>query len=309
MIVSRPHVWIPEDAPVAVRDRLAALAELHEYPPTGPLGVDDRRADILLAGQDSRRALGVAGWLEGLSVIQVFSAGVDAIVDRMPAGVTLCDATGVHDIAVAEWVVMTMLVSRRRLAEHLEAQHRGTWRDEPLVGQDLDEATVLILGAGSIGRAVEARLTPFRATVVRVARRPREGVHGMEDLPSLLPAADVVVNLLPLTPQTRGLIDADVIAAMRPGALLVNASRGAIVDTAAMTAAVLDGRIRVALDVTDPEPLPAGHPLWSAPGAIVTPHVASDVSGEDDRAWALAVAQVGRFARGEPLANVVADGY
>ena len=129
------------------------------------------------------------------------------------------------------------------------------------------------------------------------------------DAPTLLRESDFLSIHLPLTPQTRGLIDAGVIGAMRPGALLVNASRGAIVDTAAMTAAVLAGRIRVALDVTDPEPLPEGHPLWSAPGAIVTPHVASDVSGEDDRAWDLAVAQVGRFARGEPLLNIVADGY
>jgi phosphoglycerate dehydrogenase-like enzyme len=118
-----------------------------------------------------------------------------------------------------------------------------------------------------------------------------------------------VVILLPLTPGTRGLVDAGFLAAMRAGALLVNASRGAVVDTAALTEAVLARRIAVALDVTDPEPLPDGHPLWSAPGALITPHVASDVVSEDERAWRLALEQVGRLARGEPLVNVVEDGY
>lgn len=150
---------------------------------------------------------------------------------------------------------------------------------------------------------------PFGAKVVRVARRPRDGVSAMADLRAILPAADVVVILLPLTMETRGVIDAGVLAAMRPGALLVNASRGAVIDTIALTAAAVDGRIRVALDVTDPEPLPEGHPLWSAPGVLITPHVGGDVRREEERAWNLVFEQVGRLSRGEPLANVVADGY
>ncbi|HEX7472202.1 MAG TPA: NAD(P)-dependent oxidoreductase, partial [Candidatus Limnocylindrales bacterium] len=185
----------------------------------------------------------------------------------------------------------------------------GRWGHERLTGSDLEDATVVLVGAGSIGAAVEARLVPFGARIVRIARRPRPGVHVMADLPTILPTADVVVILLPLTPQTRGVVDASFLAGMRPGALLVNASRGAVVDTAALTAAVLGGRTRAALDVTDPEPLPEGHPLWSAPGVIVTPHVASDVRHTDERAWRLAFEQVGRYARGEPLLNVVAEGY
>ena len=118
-----------------------------------------------------------------------------------------------------------------------------------------------------------------------------------------------MVVLVPLTPETTGLIGATAIAAMKPGALLVNASRGRIIDTAALTAAVLAGRIHVALDVTDPEPLPDGHPLWSAPGALITPHVASDVRSEEDREWQLVYEQVERLVRGETLVNQVVDGY
>jgi phosphoglycerate dehydrogenase-like enzyme len=125
----------------------------------------------------------------------------------------------------------------------------------------------------------------------------------------LLPSADILVVLLPLTAGTRGLVGTEVLARLKPGALLVNASRGAVVDTPALMAALADGRIRAALDVTDPEPLPDGHPLWSMPGVLITPHVAGDVSGEEDRAWALVADQAGRLARGEPLRNVVVDGY
>jgi phosphoglycerate dehydrogenase-like enzyme len=282
---------------------------MHAFPAAGPIASRLPRADLLVAAYDVSRALEVAALFEELGAIQAFSAGVDSIADRVPPGVTLCDAAGVHDVAVAEWVVMTMLASMRRLSEHLDDQRAGTWGSKPLVGEDLVDAVVVIIGAGSIGRAVEARLAPFGARVVRVARRPREGVLPFSGLPSVVPGADVVVSLLPLTAQTRGIIDGAIIDAMRPGALLVNASRGAVVDAAALTAAVVAGRIRAALDVTDPEPLPAGHPLWTAPGVIITPHVASDVRREDERAWQLVFEQVARLARGEPLVNVVAEGY
>jgi phosphoglycerate dehydrogenase-like enzyme len=304
----RPNVWIPERTPAAQRDRLAELAELHVFPAAGPIG-NLPAADMLVAAYDVSRALDVARHIKGLRAIQAFSAGVDSMADRVPAGVTLCDAAGVHDVAVAEWVVMCILASRRRLPEHLDAQRSGAWRIESIVGEDLADAVVVLVGAGSIGRAVEARLAPFGASIIRVARRPRDGVIPFSDLPTVLPRADVVISLLPLTEETRGMIDAGIIGAMRPGALLVNASRGPVVDSTALTAAVLDGRISVALDVTDPEPLPEGHPLWSAPGAIITPHVAGDVRRQDERAWQLVYDQVGRLARGESLANVVVDGY
>jgi phosphoglycerate dehydrogenase-like enzyme len=305
----RPDVWIPERSPEVEHERLAAIATVKLFSPDGPIPEVVGRGEILVLADDAGRAMDHAAHIEGLRVIQAFSAGVDSIIGRTPAGVILCDAGGVHDVAVAEWVMTVILASQRRLPEHLEGQRAGRWRHERLTGSDLVDATVVLLGAGAIGSAVEARLAPFGAKVVKIARRSRPGVHTMADLPAILPTADVVVSLLPLTPDTRGVVDGPFLAAMRPGALLVNASRGGIVDTPALTAEVLAGRLRAALDVTDPEPLPDGHPLWSAPGVIVTPHVASDVHAQDERAWRLALEQVGRYARGEPLINVVTNGY
>ncbi len=305
----RPDVWIPEETPATERARLGDLATLHLFPAAGPFGQQDEPADLLVVVDDMTRALEVAAQLPRLGAIQTMTAGVDRIIDRVPPGVSLCDAAGVHDVAVAEWVVMVILAARRNLPAYLESQRAGQWRSDRLTGEDLVDASVLIVGSGAIGRVVEARLAPFDVRIQRISRRPRPDSRAPSELLSLLPTADVVIVLLPLTLETRGIFDAGMIAAMRPGALLVNASRGPIVDTGALTAAVLAGRIRVALDVTDPEPLPDGHPLWSAPGSIITPHVASDVRREDERAWQLIFEQVGRLARGEPLANQVVAGY
>jgi phosphoglycerate dehydrogenase-like enzyme len=305
----KPDVWIPARTPPAPREALARLANLHDFAATGPLPDRLGHGDLLVAAHDVKAALEAIPRIEGLRVVQTFSAGVDSIVDRIPPGVTLCNATGVHDVSVAEWVMLAILASNRRLAPLIAAQGRGTWLRDREGADDLDGATVLILGYGSIGQALEARLKPFGADVVRVARRSRDGVHPMADLPALLPSADIFVVLLPLTPDTRGLVGDKILAGLRPGALLVNASRGPVVDTQALVTALQEGRIRAALDVTDPEPLPDGHPLWSMPGVLVTPHVAGDVRREEERAWQLVEAQVGRLARGEPLRNVVVDGY
>jgi phosphoglycerate dehydrogenase-like enzyme len=304
-----PDLWIPQDAPDAAVDRLGSLATLHRFPSEGAIVSSLGHADILVAGHQQRRALEVAEHLDGLRVIQSFSAGVDAIVGKTPPGVVLCDASGVHDVPMAEWVVMTILASIRRLPEYLDAQRSGSWLAERRTGDDLEGATVVLVGAGSIGRAVETRLAPFGVRFVRITRQAREGSLTLDELPGILPDADVVVVLLPLTAQTRQVFGAELIGRMRPGALLVSASRGGVVDTDALTAAVLEGRIRVALDVTDPEPLPDGHPLWSAPGVLITPHIGSDVRRDDERAWTFVAEQVARYARGEPLLNVVADGY
>jgi len=305
----RPAIWIPDEAPPAERERLGGLADVHIYPGSGTVTGTLGRGDLIVGGTHPARALELAPRIEGLRYFQTFSAGVDRIVGNLPDGVILCDAAGVHDIAVAEWVVMAILAARRRLPEYVDSQRAGTWRKDRLTGDDLDGANVVLVGVGAIGRAVEARLLPFGARIVRVARRARDGVQPVAKLKAVIENADAVVILMPLTPETTGLFDAPTIAAMKRGALLVNASRGRIVDAEAMTQAVLDGRIKVALDVTDPEPLPDGHPLWSAAGALITPHVASDVRREDERAWQLIYEQVERLARGEPLVNEVVDGY
>jgi phosphoglycerate dehydrogenase-like enzyme len=169
---------------------------------------------------------------------------------------------------------------------------------------------VLILGHGSIGVAVEERLAPFGvAEIVRVARRARDGVHGVSELEGLLPGADIVVNLLPATPQTNGLLDERMLGAMRRGALLVNGGRGATVDTDALVAALEAGHVRAVLDVMEPEPLPAEHPLWAAPNVVLTPHSAGDTPGAERASWKLAGEQLRRYARGDELINVVREGY
>ena len=245
--------------------------------------------------------------LPALKVVQVLSAGVDWIAERVPAGVTLCSARGARDRAMAEWVMAAILADAKRARECAEQQGRRDW--EPVTVGDASNLRVLVLGFGSIGRALARMLGPFDCEVVGVARRDRDGVHGIEALPSLLPGADVVVNLLPLTEATRGAFGARELDAMRDGALYVNAGRGATTDTEALVAALHAGRIRAVLDVVDPEPLPAEHPLWTAPGVMISPHSAGDTPGADRAAWALAAAQLRRYAAGEQLENVVSDGY
>ena len=246
------------------------------------------------------------GELPALRVVQVLSAGVDWIAERVPKGVMLCSARGARDGAMAEWIAWALLADAKRSRPLCEQQARGEWHVVPL--GDLARR-VLILGHGSIGRETEARLAPFGVTVVGVARRARPGVHTIEELPRLLPEVDAMVNLLPATPATEGLVDAEVLRAMRPGALYVNAGRGATTDTDDLVAALHDGHIRAVVDVTEPEPLPEGHPLWSAPGVIITPHHAGDTPAAEAASWRLAADQLRRYAAGEPLRNVVSDGY
>jgi phosphoglycerate dehydrogenase-like enzyme len=245
--------------------------------------------------------------MPSLRVVQVLSAGVDWIVGRVPAGVTLCSARGARDRAMAEWVVAAILADAKRARECAVQQGRGEWT--PVTVGDVAGQRVLVLGFGAIGRAVEEMLAVFDCEVVGVARRARDGVHGTDELPTLLPQADAVVNLLPLTDATRGSVGARELGAMREGALYVNAGRGATTDTAALVDALRAERIRAVLDVVDPEPLPSDHPLWSAPGVMISPHSAGDTPGADRAAWALAAAQLRRYAAGEQLENVVSDGY
>jgi len=307
----RVNVWIPPETAAQHRALLPHGIALHDLPADSAFPERLGPGEFLVADYNHPRVLDAIARLEDLQVVQSMAAGVDGLLDHIPPGVTLCDAAGVHDIPIAEWVVMTLLAAFHNLPQHLEAQRSATWRRAGLEagGDDLESATILIVGYGSIGRALENRLAPFGVTILRVARHQREGVHPLADLPALLPRADVVVILLPLTAETRGLVDARFLAAMRPGALLLNPARGPVVDTEALTQAALASRIRVALDVTDPEPLPDGQPLWSAPGVIITPHVGGAVRELYDRAWSLIADQVRRYATGEPLRNVVVDGY
>jgi phosphoglycerate dehydrogenase-like enzyme len=260
-------------------------------------GLDD--VAFLVLSWDDREARDRLARARAVRVVQALSAGTDWLEPEAPPWATICNARGARDIPVAEWVVGALLGATYG---QFRAARERRW-DYGAPGE-LQGSTVLVLGHGSIGRAVAARLAAFGVRVIGVARRAREGVHGVDELPELLPAADAVVVLAPLTDATRGLVDAAVLARMRDGALLVSAGRGAVVDTDALVAELSTGRLRAVLDVTDPEPLPEGHPLWDL-ALAVTPHNAGDSRAADRRAIALAAQQLGRFARGEPLVNVV----
>ncbi|WP_017935658.1 2-hydroxyacid dehydrogenase [Nocardioides sp. Iso805N] len=250
----------------------------------------------------------VLGSMASLKVVQTLSAGVDNIRARIPDGVTLCNGRGIHDTSTAELALTLILSSLREIPTFVRRQDRAEWRRDGFT-ESLADKRVLIIGYGAIGAAIESRLLPFECEVVRVARSGRDGVHAIGELPDLLPDADVVVLIVPLTEETRGLVDADFLGRMRPGALLVNVARGAVVDTTALVEALHAGRIRAALDVADPEPLPADHPLWSAPGLLISPHVGGASSAMWPRAYRLVRQQLERFAAGEPLANVMSGDY
>jgi phosphoglycerate dehydrogenase-like enzyme len=245
--------------------------------------------------------------MPSLRLVQLLSAGVDGTTELIPAGVTLCSARGAHDVPVAEWVVGAILAGLKGFPGALENQRHGRWAPGP-TGQ-LAGAGILFLGYGSIAHEVERRLAPFGPRFWRVARHAREGVLSMDALAHLLPQADVVVILLPLTDQTRGVVDAEFLGRMRHGALLVNAARGTLVNTAALLDALRTQHVRAVLDVTDPEPLPADHPLWQAPGVLITPHIAGYAPDWQVPTYALVRAQLECFARGEPLLDVVEEGY
>jgi phosphoglycerate dehydrogenase-like enzyme len=233
--------------------------------------------------------------MPALKVVQTQTAGYENFLPHLGAGVTLCNARGVHDASTAELAVGLILASYRRLPRAVKDQERGVWPSSYVEMDDsLADRTVLILGYGSIGEALERRLDGFECEVIRVARRPREGVSPITDLPELLPKADVVVLLTPATDETRGMVDAKFLSQLKDGALLVNVARGVIVNTDALIAELTAGRISAALDVTDPEPLPAGHPLWSAPNVLINPHRGGASTAFEPRVARLVRAQLER---------------
>jgi phosphoglycerate dehydrogenase-like enzyme len=292
---------VPEGVSVEVATRPDAL-------PSEPDGVRFWVPPFLAQTESAS----LAAKMPDLEAVQLLSAGADVWVGKLPEGIVLCDARGVHDSPTAEWVMTAILAHVRAFPAFVRAQAHGEWAyAEHAPTDELAGKRVLIVGAGSIGAALAARLAPFEVSVTNVARtaRPAEGVHGVEELPGLLPHHDVVVLIVPLTDQTRGLVDARFLAAMPDGALLVNGARGPVVETDALVAELATGRIAAAADVTEPEPLPAGHPLWSMPNFLLTPHVGGSVRGLLPRAYKLVGEQLRRFVAGEPLINQVTDDY
>jgi phosphoglycerate dehydrogenase-like enzyme len=247
--------------------------------------------------------------LVGLDVrlVQSLTLGYDGVADVLPANMTYANAASVHETSTAEMAMALILASQRAIPDFVRAAQEGSWA--PAWHQSLADRTVLLVGYGGVGRAIESRLLPFETTIVRLAHHERSDERGRiyshASLHELLPTADVVVVAVPLDETTHHLVNAEFLSLMRDTSVLVNVSRGAVADTDALLAEALSGRLRLALDVTDPEPLPDGHPLFALENVLISPHVGGMTSAALPRIARLVREQVDRMIRGEDPINVV----
>ena len=264
--------------------------------------------------------------LRGVKLVLSMMAGTEWIPAAMGPHVTICNARGAHNISTAEWTISAILTMLKHFPLFLDIQRSGEWKRRfqataeyenltgdhralypPVMLEELTGKTVMLVGYGSIGKEIERVLEPFHVQLIRLARTMRENpvVHAVSELDALLPKAQIVVLILPATAESRNLIDARQFSLMQQGALLVNAARGPIVNTDALVKALDSRRIRAALDVTDPEPLPNGHPLWKCPNLLITPHVGGSSPEFARRSLQVAADELRRYMAGEPLRNVV----
>lgn len=300
-------VLVPDDFGLQALSQVDGVRPVR-YEPGEPLPPEGLNAEVLiprfLSGTDPRE---VFGQLPDLKLVQLLSAGAENFVGKVPDGVMLSTCRGAHGGSTAEWAIGALIAIYRDFFVFEQARAEGRWDFHAT--DTLQDKKVLIVGAGDLGEQLRRRLEPFDATATLVGRTAREGVHGQDELPQLLPEFDAVVVFTPMTEETRHLVDAKFLAAMKDGAILVNGARGPVVDTDALLAELTSGRLRAALDVTDPEPLPADHPLWTAPGLFLTPHVAGSCTGSGRRAYAVAISEIARFAAGEEPRNLVHGTY
>ena len=287
---------------------------------------EDVEIDVWIPDPYSSRAMRAWPHLHGVKLVLALMAGTEWIPGVVGPHVTICNARGAHNISTAEWTLTAILASLRYFPLYFDIQQSQKWTrrfeasklyasisgDErpmypPVLHEELTGKTVLLVGYGAIGKEIERMLEPFHVELHRLARTPRTDpeVHPVSELDALLPKAQVVILIVPSTADTRHLINAPRLALMQQGTLLVNAARGPVVDTDALVAALQSGRIRAALDVTDPEPLPEGHPLWSCPNLLLTPHIGGATPQFAPRALKTAADELRRYMRGEPLHNVV----
>jgi phosphoglycerate dehydrogenase-like enzyme len=285
--------------------------------------------DVWIPDPYSTRALRLWPHLRGVRLVLSLMAGTEWIPGAVGPHVTICNARGAHNISTAEWTLTAILAMLKYVPLYVDIQRSGDWRRRseatrvyqqlthdqrpfhpPVKLEELTGKTVMLVGHGSIGQDIERLLEPFHVEIIRVARTPRTQplVHAVSELDRLLPLADVVVLILPLTAESKGLIGPRQFELMRQGALLINAARGGIVQTDALVDALNAGKIRAALDVTDPEPLPIDHPLWHCPNLLITPHIGGSSPQFDARSLQIAADELRRYMRGEPLRNVVQAG-
>ncbi len=285
--------------------------------------------DVWIPDPYQSQAMKVWPHLLGVRLVLCMLAGTEWIPPVVGPQVTICNAKGAHNVSTAEWTLATILAMLKYLPFYQDVQRAGQWKLRykasanyaaitgdtrpiypPVMLEELTGKKVLLVGYGSIGKEIEQMLAPFNVDLVRVARSAREEpeVHAASELDDLLPDAEIVILILPATQETRGLIGARQFALMRQGTLVVNAARGPIVDTNALIDALQSGKIRATIDVTDPEPLPDGHPLWSCPNLLITPHIGGSSPQFSRNALRVAAAELRRYINGEPMQNVVQAG-
>ena len=282
--------------------------------------------DVWIPDPYPKRAMRIWPWLRGVRLILSLMAGTEWIPGVAGPRVTICNARGAHSISTAEWTLSAILATLKYFPLYLDVQRVGVWKRRfeasahyaritgdsrllypPIMLEELTGKSVLLVGYGAIGKEIERMLAPFQVELARIARTARANppVHAVSELDSLLPHAEIVILILPSTTESHHLIGRHQLSLLRQGALLVNAARGPIVDTDALVDALNAGHIRAALDVTDPEPLPEGHPLWSCPNLLLTPHVAGAGPQFAPRSLKTAADELRRYIKGEPLHNVV----
>ncbi|GAA3009687.1 2-hydroxyacid dehydrogenase [Actinokineospora diospyrosa] len=298
-------VLVPDEHGVAALAGIDGVRAVRYEP--GALPDEAAEAEVLVPGFLTADKGSLVAGVPKLRLVQLLTAGAEAWVGTLPEHVMLSTCSGAHGGSTAEWVVAALLTMFRTMREFEDDRRTQTWQMQQT--ETLQGKRVLVIGSGDLGKQLKRRLDAFDAEVTMVANTAREGVRGVDELPELLPHHDVVALMVPMTPKTRHLANADFLSRMPDGAVLVNAARGPVVDTDALVRELSAGRIRAALDVTDPEPLPPGHPLWTAPGLLLTPHVAGSCTGVHARAYRVIAEQIAQFARGEEPSNLVRGDY
>lgn len=299
----------------------ALLSGLQPLPPTlrtaiwdlrsAPVGAEMDEIDaVILPYLNAGEVLGELENVPNLKFVQAQSTGYDGITEAAGPAAGVSNAAGVHAAATAELAVGLILAKLRGIDVAARNQQTGSWRPERRLS--LADRRVLLVGVGGIGYEIARRLEPFEVELTRVgssARIDEHGpVHAVHDLVLLAPGHDVLVTVTPLNDVTHHLVNAEVLAAMPDGALVVNVGRGPVVDTDALTAEVISGRLQCALDVVDPEPLPTEHPLWKAANALITPHIGGNASAFEPRIRRLLTKQLNALAEGRAPANLVQAG-
>ncbi|RLK55429.1 2-hydroxyacid dehydrogenase [Actinokineospora cianjurensis] len=298
-------VLVPDAHGVAALSAVSGVRVVQYDPDDLPVEAVD--AEVLVPGFLSADKVRLVGRLPRLRLVQLLTAGAEAWVGQLPADVMLSTCGGAHGGSTAEWAMAALLAVYRDIREFEDSRRAGRWDSHQT--ETLQGKRVLVVGAGDLGQQMRRKLEAFDAHVTMVANTARDGVRGVHELPELLPEHDAVVLMVPMTAATRHLVDRDFLAKLPDRAVVVNAARGPVVDTEALLVELTSGRLRAALDVTDPEPLPEGHPLWTAPGLLLTPHVAGSCTGVHERAYKVVAAQVERYVRGEKPANLVLGDY